>query len=93
MLLLTFFGILSIVMGKHLTNLTFEQWLALVFDHPVDELKNAWYWDLDRDQWDEDAPETVAFLTQAFENSAEQPPGRLLKWRRNKVCFMKWLRH
>jgi len=59
------------VMGKHLTNLTFEQWLALVFDHPVDELKNAWYWDIDRDQWDEDAPETVAFLTQAFENSAE----------------------
>ena len=71
MLLSSFFGILSIVMGKHLTNLTFERWLELVFDHPVDELKNAWYWDLDRDQWDEDAPETVSFLTQAFENSAQ----------------------
>jgi hypothetical protein len=58
-------------MGKQLENPTFEQWLAYVFDHSVDETKKAWYWDLDRDWWKETPKETIQFLTQAFENAEE----------------------
>jgi hypothetical protein len=61
-------------MGKQLKHLTFEQWLAYVFDHPVPEgQENAWYWDSDRDIWDESAEpaDTVQFLTHAFENAAQ----------------------
>ena len=57
-------------MGKQLENLTFEGWLSYVFDHPVDELKQAWYWDTDRDWWNEESAQTIQFLTQAFENAA-----------------------
>ena len=57
-------------MGKQLTNISFKEWLSYVFDHPVDELKNAWYWNLDRDWWDENATDSIQFLTQAFENAA-----------------------
>lgn len=58
-------------MGTLLKNLTFEQWLRCVFDHPVNELTNAWYWDVDRDWWEEDTPDTVTFLTRTFEEAAE----------------------
>ena len=58
-------------MGKRLENLTFEQWLAYAFDHPVDELKNAWYWNMDADEWIEVPGDVIRFLTQAFENAAE----------------------
>jgi hypothetical protein len=59
-------------MGKQLTNLTFEGWLSYLFDHPVEDQKQEWYWDIDRDWWDEaaDPAQTIHFLTQAFENSA-----------------------
>lgn len=57
-------------MGTQLTNLTFEEWLTYVFDHPVEESKEAWYWDIDRDWWNEDPADVIQFLTQAFENSA-----------------------
>jgi len=58
-------------MGKQLKNLTFEQWLIHVFDHPVDTLSNAWYWDIDRDWWEEDTTDTLAFMTYAFEHAAD----------------------
>lgn len=57
-------------MGKQLKDLTFEQWLAYAFDHQADETRNAWYWDRDADKWDENAADTIQFLTQAFENAA-----------------------
>ena len=59
-------------MGKQLVNLTFEEWLRYVFDHPVDPAKLEWYWDMDREDWnEEDHPkDTVQFLTRAFENAA-----------------------
>ena len=57
-------------MGKPLTHFTFEQWLAYVFDHPVSESGQEWYWDLDADWWDGPAADTVQFLTRAFENAA-----------------------
>jgi len=58
-------------MERQLRNLSFEEWLLYVFDHPVDEMKNAWYWDMDREWWDEaeNPAETVQFLTQTFENA------------------------
>jgi hypothetical protein len=57
-------------MGKKLTNLTFEQWLTQVFDHPVEPQKEEWYWDIDRDWWEEDSPDSVQFMTQAFGSAA-----------------------
>ncbi len=59
-------------MGNQIMNLTFEEWLRYVFDHPVEAQKLEWYWDLDRDWWDEEADpaQTVQFLTQAFEQAA-----------------------
>jgi hypothetical protein len=57
-------------MGELLKNLTFEAWVQHVFDHPVEVLKNAWYWDMDRDWWEENTAGMVDYLTRAFENSA-----------------------
>lgn len=57
-------------MGKQLKDLTFVQWLAYVFDHPVDKSKQEWYWDIDSDWWDCPAADTIQFLTRAFENAA-----------------------
>ena len=58
-------------MGKLLKDLTFEDWLTYVFDHPVPvDNDQAWYWDLDRDRWDDNAANSVRFMTQAFENAA-----------------------
>ena len=59
-------------MRKQITNLTFEGWLSYVFEHPVEEQKLEWYWDTDRDWWNENADpaQTVQFLTQAFEGAA-----------------------
>jgi hypothetical protein len=58
-------------MGQQIENLTFEGWLSYVFDHPVDQHKLEWYWDVDRDWWSaHDHPaQTLEFLTQAFENA------------------------
>ena len=56
-------------MGRQLKQLTFEQWLAYVFDHPVDDSKLEWYWDPGADRWDGPAADTIQFLTQAFENA------------------------
>jgi hypothetical protein len=58
-------------MGKKLENLAFEEWLLCVFDHPVDDLNNAWYWDIDRDWWDEDTANTLEYMTWAFEHAAD----------------------
>ena len=59
-------------MGTQITDLTFEGWVSYVFDHPVEAQKREWYWDLDRDWWDEDADpaQTIEFLTRAFEGAA-----------------------
>jgi hypothetical protein len=58
-------------MRHFVENLTFEEWLIAVFDHPVEENKREWYWDFDRDEWEEDSAGTLQFMTQAFENAAE----------------------
>jgi hypothetical protein len=58
-------------MGQKLTQLTFEHWLAFVFDHPVEGMERAWYWDPESDWWDGPADVTIRFLTRAFEHAAE----------------------
>jgi hypothetical protein len=58
-------------MGKKLEHLTFEEWLDRVFDHPVSDLNSAWYWDIDRDWWDEDSADTLDFMTRSFERAAD----------------------
>ena len=58
-------------MGEKLENLTFEEWLRHVFDHPVSDLNSAWYWDIDRDWWEEDSAATLEFMTRLFEHAAE----------------------
>jgi len=58
-------------MRRLLHNLTFEEWLTFVFDHPVEAQKLEWYWDLDSDEWDENSADVIQFLTQAFENAAD----------------------
>jgi hypothetical protein len=56
--------------GGALTQLTFEDWLAHVFDHSVRASGQEWYWDLDADWWGGAAADTVEFLTRAFEGAA-----------------------
>jgi hypothetical protein len=55
-------------MGQELIDLSFEEWVKHIFDHPVTD--PAWYWDTDRDWWSEsESPSTtVSFMTQLFEN-------------------------
>jgi hypothetical protein len=55
--------------GKAVSDLTFEEWVIFVFDHPVDDSRLEWYWDLDADWWDGPASLTVDYLTRAFENT------------------------
>jgi hypothetical protein len=58
-------------MSKQITKPTFDQWVAYVFDHPVQ--KRAWYW---RDYADHYSPtldprRTVTYLHRLFASSAE----------------------
>lgn len=57
-------------MSNPLKHLSFDEWLAHVFDHPVNEGGRKWYWDPDAAWWDGSATDTVRFMTQAFENAA-----------------------
>jgi len=59
------------LMGKKLTDLTFEEWIIFTFDHSVEEIKLAWHWDPDADWWAGPAAVTVEYLTQAFENASQ----------------------
>jgi hypothetical protein len=59
-------------MGKQLQNLTFDEWLIYVFDHPVPtDGQNEWYWDLERDDWIEVPEDAIRFMTRAFEHAGE----------------------
>lgn len=50
--------------------LTFEHWLSYVFDRPVAEPGQEWYWDAAANGWDEPAAEALQFMTRAFEGAA-----------------------
>jgi hypothetical protein len=55
--------------GTPRSDLTFEEWVIFVFDHPVDDSRLEWYWDIDADWWDGPTALTVEYLTRAFENT------------------------
>ncbi len=57
-------------MGGQLTNLSYDEWLMYVFDHPVDDAMPAWHFAPNADWWNEldDPAITVCYLTQAFES-------------------------
>ena len=55
--------------GKPLSDLTFEEWVIFTFDHPVDDSRLDWYWDVDADWWDGPSALTVEYLTRTFENT------------------------
>lgn len=57
-------------MENLLTDLSFDDWLRYVFDHPVSESTPEWYWEIDRDYWDSTTEPniTVAYLSSLFEN-------------------------
>jgi hypothetical protein len=46
---------------------SYDEWLVYVFDHPVDHLKPAWYFDLDVPVWAEE-PVAVSYLTRLFDD-------------------------
>jgi hypothetical protein len=54
-----------------ISDLTFEEWVQYVFDHPAEEM--AWHWDIDADDLsvDESHTITVAYLTQLFKTSGK----------------------
>jgi hypothetical protein len=55
-------------MDEQLTNLSFDEWLNFVFDHPV--TSPEWYWKINRDDWNPDKEPKVAVshITLAFES-------------------------
>ena len=55
-------------MGKKIINLSFEQWVEHIFDHPVED--PAWHWDIDSDyyNYEENVHLTVEYLAQLFES-------------------------
>lgn len=45
--------------------ISFDQWIAYIFDHPVTD--PAWHFDVDSDYWDGPPANIVAHLTRTFE--------------------------
>jgi hypothetical protein len=55
--------------GKPRSDFSFDEWIIFVFNHPVDDSRLEWYWDIEADWWAGPAALTVEYLTEAFENS------------------------
>ena len=51
--------------AQALTDLTFEDWVAHIFDHDVRDPE--WYFDLDAEYWDGPAVTTVRYMTRLFQ--------------------------
>lgn len=56
-------------MSRVPTNVSFEDWVRRVFDHPV--TREAWYWEIDSDSFELDPKQLVAYSTQLFKESAD----------------------
>lgn len=54
-------------MGRNLRDVTFDEWLNFVFDHPVSD--PAWYWADDADSWGGSPTETARLLARTFRES------------------------
>src|SRR5687767_7894334 len=57
-------------MGGEITDLSYEEWLMLVFDHPAGGSERIWYHDFDADWYNPFTHpcEVVQYITTAFEN-------------------------
>jgi hypothetical protein len=56
-------------MGKILKDLTFDDWVLHMFNHPVTE--TAWHWDLDADEVELEPQQVIAYTTRLFTNARE----------------------
>jgi hypothetical protein len=56
-------------MSKVLTDLSFDEWLGHLFDHPV--ANPPWYWEADRDTAELAPQQVVAYATLLFEAAGE----------------------
>lgn len=54
-------------MGRILTDLSFDQWLRHMFDHPVTD--PAWHWDMDADYAKLEPRRIVAYVAELFERA------------------------
>jgi hypothetical protein len=54
-------------MGKILTELSFDEWVRHIFDHPVTD--PAWHWDIDADYAKLEPRRVVAYATELFERA------------------------
>ena len=54
-------------MGYGLTDLSFEEWITHIFDHPVTD--PAWHWDMNAEWWSSSSEEQVSYMRQLFENA------------------------
>ncbi|HEX5322613.1 MAG TPA: hypothetical protein VFW40_02425 [Capsulimonadaceae bacterium] len=56
------------VIGKALSDLSFEEWIDFVFNHPV--TSPLWYWQDESDWWDAPPTVTVDYLARLFGNAS-----------------------
>ncbi|RYX82111.1 hypothetical protein EON83_21090 [bacterium] len=49
--------------------MTFSEWITYVFDHPVSEPLQEWYWDSAWEDWDGPAETIVDYVTRTFNQS------------------------
>jgi hypothetical protein len=56
-------------MGKVLTNLSFENWLRHIFDHPVTD--PVWHWNFDADTAELDPLQLIDYSRRLFERAGE----------------------
>lgn len=54
-------------MGQELIDLSFEEWVVHIFDHPV--TNPAWHFDPNSAWWYSSEEESISYLTQLFENN------------------------
>lgn len=55
-------------MEHALKDISFEEWVAHVFDHEVRVQQAEWYFDSDCDYWDGPPEVTIAYITRLFED-------------------------
>ena len=60
--------------GKIITNISFDDWVAHAFDHPVSYPLPEWYWDLEADELNLVPSAVLEYTTRLFNNS-----GKLLR--------------
>lgn len=54
-------------MGQGISDLSFDEWIVHIFDHPVSD--PAWYWDANAEWWYRSPEETIDYMTRLFENA------------------------